>query len=469
MMSKLLRKRAAIFIILFILAVSVRFLTMQFVRAHLTDAAWFQFGSYQLFEKRALNILSGSEPAFWINDPSRTDVVQYPPAFSWWVALIYRSSGNHSAYSVQRVQWVIDLVLSLFLITAITVSAFGWRAALAAGFLCALSPLLAMYGGWPSADAPTAWFVLGSTWLLLIAVKRSSLGWAVGAGLLLGIACWVRMNPLYLALFIGVAVILFVQSSLKRRLALAAGFVGATAVVISPIIYRNYVVFPDFTPTGGTVGVNLWEGLGEAELGRQHGFSVNDAEMIERERHQMDLPPDYPVDAFWPDGIRRDQQRVRESLVFIKQHPVWFGAVMVRRMWAMLKVFGDPLPYSGSAGINVTSEKCLPPQHKGGVISLLVNLLGMVQSVVRYLLLPLAACGIWLGVRGKRMISALLLTVIFYYLVPGTVGHAEFRYMLPMHGLIIVFGGLGFATLSAMLRKRVAKLSTDWKGTVAVG
>ncbi len=91
--------------------------------------------------------------------------------------------------------------------------------------------------------------------------------------------------------------------------------------MIAPIVIRNYLVFPDFTPTGGTIGVNLWEGLGETELGRQNGFLFGDDKLLELRARKYGWPPDMQVDLQWPDGIRRDNERTRESLAFIRQHP----------------------------------------------------------------------------------------------------------------------------------------------------
>jgi 4-amino-4-deoxy-L-arabinose transferase-like glycosyltransferase len=457
------RRRALLFLLFFALAFTVRGLTMQFVRAHLNDASWFQPGSYAVFDKRAQSILDGRARAFWIDDASRTDLVQYPPAFPWWVAVVYKMTGERSMYAVQSVQWILDSLLVMFLVTGVAVTAYGWRAGLAAAFLAALSPLLAMYGAWPSADAPTAWFVLGGVWLLLIAARRLSWKWAFGAGLMLGAACWVRVNPLYLAFLWALAMLFFVRASWRRRITLSAAVALGAVLVISPIVVRNYVVFPDFTPTGGTIGANLWEGLGETELGRSYGFIYGDDKMIERERVKMGLPQDFPLEAFWPDGIRRDRERVRESLELIRKHPFWYAGVMLRRMWGMLKVAGEPLPYYGSSGINVTSKKCLPAERQGGVLALFVNALGMLQSVVRYLLLPLVAFGVWLGLRKDFFTTALLLTVIFYYLVLGTAAHTEIRYMLPMHQLLPIFAGLGLCRLAEVIfnRQRPAALSND--------
>src|SRR6185503_1431238 len=279
----------------------------------------------------ARDILDGRQRIFLIDDSTRTDLAQYPPAFPTFVAAIYRVTGQRSAYPVEVVQWAIDLVLSLVLIVGITVTAFGWRAGIAAGFLVALSPLLAMYSAYPSADTPGMWFVLAGNWLLLLAAQRKNIWLALGAGALLGVACWIRVNPLYLAAGWAV-VMLIVKTSWRQRLLMSGAVVVATALVISPIVVRNYLTFPDFTPTGGTIGVNLWEGLGETELGRQHGFRVSDAELIEQERVKMGWPADTYLDSQWPDGIRRDQERTRESLAFIKQRPLWYAGVMVGRM-----------------------------------------------------------------------------------------------------------------------------------------
>lgn len=427
---------------LLVTALGVRILTLQFMRTHLHDPSWFQSGSYAKFDKQARDILSGRQDLFRIRDPSRTDLAQYPPAFPWLVALIYKLTGNYSAYAVQIVTWSIDLFASLLLITGIAVTAFGWRVGIATSFVASLSPLLAMYGAWPSADAPSTWCVLGATWCLLLATKRTSWWLALGAGLLLGAACWFRVNPLYLAPAWALALAFLVESNWQTRLKMSAVIFFGTAIVVAPIVVRNYVSFPDFTPTGGTIGANLWEGLGETELGRNNGFLYGDDKLIERERTKMGLPADFPIEAQWPDGIRRDRERVRESLAFIKQHPVWYAGVMLKRMWGMLKVAGEPLPYYGSNGINVTSRKCLPQAWQGGVMGFGVNLLGMVQSVVRYLFLPLAAFGIYLAVRGNRVAAGVLGVAILYYLIPGTAAHTEIRYVLPMHGLLIVFAGV---------------------------
>lgn len=447
-----MHKQLLIFLALLLLAISVRVLTLQFMRAHLNDPAWFQVGSYAKFDRQARDILDGRQHLFRIDDATRTDLAQYPPGFPALVAFIYKVSGDQSAYSVQLVLWFLDLILSMFLITGMAVTAFGWRAAIASSFLLALSPLFAMYAAYPSADVPATWFVLGGNWLLLLAMKRRQIWLAFAAGVLLGIACWLRVNPLYLV--VGWAVALFVLTTGTRvlKLKLSVAVLAGTVLVIAPIVIRNAVVFPDFTPTGGTIGVNLWEGLGETEFGRANGFLYGDDKMLAVERARFGVPADVPFEIQWPDGIRRDRERTRESLAFIKQHPIWYTGVMLGRMWGMLKVAGDPVPYCALSGINVTSSKTLPPRLQGGVLAFGVNALGMVQSVVRYLFLPLAVLGLFVAARSEWRIMCLLLVTVIYYLVPGTSAHTEIRYVLPMHGILIVFAGAAIGELIRAIR-----------------
>jgi 4-amino-4-deoxy-L-arabinose transferase-like glycosyltransferase len=294
--------------------------------------------------------------------------------------------------------------------------------------------------------------VLAGNWLLLYALKRKNIWLALAAGVALGIACWLRVNPLYLCVFWAVALFVLVKDNWPLKLKIAAAALAGTIEIIAPIVIRNFIVFPDFTPTGGTIGVNLWEGLGETEFGRQNGFLYGDDKMLAVERARMGRTGDTAVEIQFPDGIRRDKERTRESLAFIRQHPIWYGSVMLGRMWGMLKVAGDPVPHTGICGINVTSQKCLPERWQHGVLAFGVNALGMIQSVVRYLFLPLAAFGIYAGMRTNWRMSWLMLATVLYYLVPGTAAHTEIRYVLPMHGLLIVFASVGIDYLIKVIR-----------------
>ena len=78
---------------------------MRFVRDHLTDPGWFQSGTYAIFDGQAQDILDGKASAFWIDDPSRTEAAIYAPGYPLWLAIIYKATGERSAFVVQIVQW----------------------------------------------------------------------------------------------------------------------------------------------------------------------------------------------------------------------------------------------------------------------------------------------------------------------------------------------------------------------------
>lgn len=447
---------ALVFIVL--LALSVRVLTANFIRAHFDDPGWFQFGSFAVFDRQTQAALDGRESFFWIPDSSRTDLIQYPPGGRAWMAFIYVVTGERSAASVQRVQLVLDS-LSVLLVVAIAVTAWGWPAGWASGILAALWPLLAFAGATPNPDSVTSWLVLAATLCLLICAKRHSILWACAAGGLLGLASWIRVNPLLLFVAWAAALFLFVRATRRTRIILAAAVTFLTLLVISPVIIRNLIVFyPEVAPTGLNVGWNLWAGIGETERGPEFGAPCCDTLMVEQDRKAMGLPADAPLALNWPDGIRRDRDRGRKALAVIKAHPVWYLGVMTRRVWGHLKYAGDPVPNVASAHINVTSRKTLPPARQGGPLALVVNIIGMIQSVLSYLGLPLMVVGIYLAVRRDWRMTGLLLATVIYYLASLAVGHSEVRYGLPMQAVLLIFAGLaisvGVAKIAVLRRER---------------
>jgi 4-amino-4-deoxy-L-arabinose transferase-like glycosyltransferase len=444
LLQKLSRPRAKrVLAIFFILALSftVRGLTANFLRAHLGEPGWFPSGIYGAFDRSAQDWLDGRASIFWIDDPSHTDAAIYPPGYPLWLAFVYKVSGSRSPAAVQNLQWVLDS-LSVLLIIGCGAKAFGWRTGVWAGWIAALWPLLALSGAAPLADSPTSWIVLGAAWLLLLAAQRRSVGWALGSGMLVGASCWLRANAMFLVFFWAGALLLCGRGSWQRRLLLSACVIVAALLMIAPIVVRNAIAFHAFVPTGLGAGTNMWEGIGETERGaKEFGAAGNDREVIEQERAALAVPSDAPFDLYYPDGIRRDRERTSKSIAIIKRHPFWYAGTVVNRMIAVMKYAGEPNGIYGSSGINVTAKKCLPPQWQGGALALAVTLLGMAQSVLRYVLLPLMLVGLILAFRSDWRTTGLLIATVVYYLGVGSLIHTHIRYGLPMHALLTIFAG----------------------------
>lgn len=456
-----LYQRLLMLLLIVTLAFAVRALTANFLRAHLDDPGWFPSGIYAQFDRQAQNWLDGRASIFLIQDSSRTDAAIYPPGYPLWLALIYKLSGSRSPVAVQYFQFVLDS-LSVLLVVGVAVTAFNWRIGLWSGWIAALWPLLASYGAMALADSPTSWLILGAAWMFLLAAKRKSFGWACGAGAMIGVSCWFRANAMFLSFVWAIAILCFVRTSWSQRLRLSAGIVMASVLLIAPIMVRNAITFHAFVPAGLGAGTNLLEGLGETERGnREFGLPGSDHDLLEQERAAAKVPPDAPFELYYPDGIQRDRARTRRALQVIKQHPFWYAGTVVRRMAAVLKYAGEPSGIYGSAGINVTSRKCLPPQSQGGLIAFFVNALGMLQSVLRYILLPLMIVGIFFALRKDWRISGLILAGVFYYLMIGSLIHTHIRYGLPMQALLTVFAGTAVFRFTELFAKRNANGSVS--------
>jgi hypothetical protein len=455
-----LRSQYVALLFVVILSFVVRGLTSYFIREHLSDPSWFQSGTYAQFDAQAQNILNGKESAFWIGDPANTAAAVYPPGYSLLVAVIYKVTGVRSAESVQIVQWVLDS-WSVLLILGIGVTAFDWRIGITSGFLAALSPLLTLHGVTPLADAPTSWLVLSATWLLIFSFKRDQPALALVSGLLLGASCWLRSNALLLPIFFVIAFFIAGRArGGKRQLLFAGALLLGAFVLIMPLTIRNARTFHVFTPAGLGVGTNLWEGIGETSRAAEFGAVYGDRELVEQERAQQNIPAGETFTLYYPNGVQRDRERARKAFAVIRAHPVWYAGVMLRRMAGLLKYAGDPAPYVGSSGINVTSSKTLPESRRGGFVAFVVNTLGMVQSVLRYVLLPLMILGVWFASRRDLRVTMLLLTPVIYYLVVGSALHTEIRYGLPMQALLVVFAGLGLSEVCGM----TGKISRRFRG-----
>jgi hypothetical protein len=448
-------RRVLLLVFIVALAFAVRSLSGNFLRAHFNDPAWFQFGSYQVFDRQAQDVLDGRESFFWIPDASRTDLIQYPPGARVWIAAIYAATGQRTAVATQRVQIVFDS-LAVLLIAALAATAYGWHAGLIAGLLAALSPLLATYGAIPGADAPGNWALLLAVWLLLLTAQKKKIVFAIAAGAALGVACWMRVNPFLLFTIWAASLVVWVDASLRARAIMGVTLALATLLVMSPIVIRNLVVFyPEVAPTGLNIGLNLLEGLGETDRGHQLGAPESDAEVLEQDRKEMGLPPDAPLKLNYPDGIRREHQRASRAFAIIKAHPFWYAGTMLHRLMGHFKLAGAPVSHVGSSGLNVTSSKCLPENARHGVLSIAVNGLGMLQSILRCLMLPLIFAGAWFAFRQNRVASLLLLGTVAYYLATLAVGHSEIRYGLPMQAIFIVFAAVAVETI-------VDRLSGFW-------
>src|SRR4030095_17013516 len=155
-----------------------------------------------------------------------------------------------------------------------------------------------------------------------------------GAGLLLGLASWLRSQTMLAGLFL-VVMLALINSRRWFAVKRAAVATMISLLAIAPIAIRNYVVYGDFVPIQVGIGLNLWEGIADAS-GDRFGAVKLDTEVATQEAESYG-DPRYAGSWATPDGIRRDRDRTKRSLEIIRRHPMWYAGVMMARCADMLK------------------------------------------------------------------------------------------------------------------------------------
>lgn len=274
-------------------------------------------------------------------DPGDATILTHPPGYSILMVAILKlfygqdtQQGLAKADSGLRVVQIIGDAAASVVLFLIAAELFPIAAAIIAALLSCFSPHFAYYSLMLAPDSLTVLPVLLAVYFLILASKRPRLTTAIIAGGFVGLSCWLRSNSLLLAPFLVIVILLLFERGKRLRYSLA--LVGGAAVVIAPIIIRNWVVFHRVVPLSVMAGLNLVEGIGDYDKENRFGMPRNDAEcaLKDAEWHGR---PDY-ADSLWrPDGIERDKVRFARGLAVVRSNPGWFLGVMMRRMEFMLR------------------------------------------------------------------------------------------------------------------------------------
>jgi len=270
---------------------------------------------------------------------------------------------------------------------------------------------------------------------------------------------------------IAFAVVLVVISGWRRRVILNAIVLASVSfLTIAPITIRNYIVYGEFVPIQIGVGLNLWEGLGDASGGRFG--AITDGEVALQEVALYD-DPRYAQSWSSPDGIKRDRDRVRRSLDIIVKHPVWYIGTLFSRMGAMLKDTADaPLVFrstdtrlkealSISRSADQTGQRMKERNRQeletvdrsalsiGKSISWMRPPARAFQRVTKETGMLFILAGLAILLVGSRRRALVILTVPLYYFLFQSVMHTEFRYTLTMRYFLLVFAAIVWTLLLA--------------------
>lgn len=180
------------------------------------------------------------------------------PLYPWFLGTLLRFFGD-GLLLPRLVQAGLGALTTLFTVL-IARRAFGWRAALVAGFLVATNWVLIYFDGELLIPTLAIPLNLGALWLSQKLVESPTTRNAGAAGLAWGFAALARPNVLLFLPLLCVWLLWRARPQWRSGLLAALALSGGTFAALSPVTIYNYVVGGDTVLVSSQAGVNLWIG-----------------------------------------------------------------------------------------------------------------------------------------------------------------------------------------------------------------
>ena len=419
-----------------------------------------------IYDSRARSILQGDGllgPHY--DDIRITSPLARAPGYPIYLSALYSIFGRDH-FKIQLLQNVLNSIspILIFLIASRLVS---YAVGVTTGFLAALSHHLSTMSNWLLPDSLPSVFLLTAIYLFLSArrFRCYSTCWHILAGVMIGFSTCLRPITMLLGPFFVVMIALI---SIRRWQAVRSTILLTLGsfLVIAPITLNNYFRYKEFVPINIHIGLLLWVGIADAS-GDRFGAVPGDLEVAQQEAILYNNP-DYASDWSSPDGIQRDRDRVKKSLLIIIKHPIWYAGVMADRMGEMLKYSAhaplvhkssketsdEPREIRGSWQSDKRNESSL---IVGKTLSWMRIPARALQRITKEVMLPYILLGgsIMLIISWRR--SLLLLIIPIYHLLFQSFMHTEFRYGLPIHYFLFIFAAIMWVLTMALIGKCITK------------
>jgi hypothetical protein len=407
------------------------------------------------YTEAASAILNGDGilyPRVW-PDPSDTGLLSRPPGYPVFVAAVQWTLGSNYA-DVLAAQVVLTALLAALMLLLVTRVA-GSRAGIVAGVLAAFSPPLAYHAALVTPDALTALLAVVIVFFVCRARDarpRARAVWLVAAGVVSGVATWLRPNFLLLAPLLAVAIPL-VFGRRRRARAWPLALAIAAMAVVAPITIRNLRIYGEFVPVSINSGIVLWEGIADAG-GQRFGARSRDLEVAAEEAVRFGDPR---YAKWWasPDGIRRDRDRAKRTLEVIRAHPGWYAGSVVRRAGDVL-ASGAEAPLVSPSAPRLAEDSTVVNHLTARAAAALSGARPALRALQRTAAWPAAALTVvglgLLGALAPRRALLLALVPAYVLLVQSPV-HFEPRFALPKDAFTPALQATGLvAVLGATIR-----------------
>jgi|GEM_PF-1681063 len=427
------KKMVGICVCLFAIAFGVRFLVWQNNKITMEGV---QYVVTQMYKNDAKTLLAGNLREFLAgpNPPSDATILEHPPGYSLFIALVYGVFGENEVFRI--IQILINSFASI-LVFSIAFRLFNLRTAVIAGLFIAIAPQFAYYSGIILPDELSVMPILLAVYFLIRAVSDKKLKMAVLCGVSLGLSCWLRSNALLLPIFFAAATLVLLPKEVGIRFALI--LIASFLVSISPITVRNYVVFHSFIPLSVGIGTTFVEGLGEYDTDGRLGLPSTDEGIMAMDSLRAGRP-DYYGNLYDPDGILRERERVNIGLGVVRANPWWYFKAILHRGITTFRMERVPV---------IAAERDEKDTTSWIFYYLNVPLKLFQKVFITAVFLPLFLIGVilLLSQREQRIKLAILAVVPLYFISVQSLIHTEYRYVLATPHILMVIAAVSLSFL----------------------
>jgi len=367
-------------------------------------------------------------------DPAGQDFI-WPAGYPLFIALASGWSAP-SPIAVSLAQLVLTSAVAV-MVVAFGARIVNGRAALAAGWIYAILPTAALWALTVMSETLFTALLLLACLLWWLAVQRADLRLGVLAGLLLGLAAFVRpigltLVPLW-AFFAFLA--LHRRAGWRRGLALGVGIATGAALVILPWSLRNLSVHGTLAFSG--VGERTFFNFNVAQVKAEAEGTSRDQAAGELGTSASDLDDSLRIIARYPGAFALEQGKGL------------FRTLLGLEAGSWARLFGYPEALKSGLGVVSSILEGDPALAISRVKSVLVNpqtgpilALALVAEILTILLYALTAVLLTRGgLKGNWGAILVVWTVVVLVLLPGAAGQARFRIPIEPFLAVLAAGG----------------------------
>jgi 4-amino-4-deoxy-L-arabinose transferase-like glycosyltransferase len=358
------------------------------------------------YDRIALNVAGGHGYQSGHSEETRRPTASRGPSYILYVAAFYAVAGHHVVLPLvgQCVMEALSCLLAYWIAWRLFASK---RVALWAAALYAVYPPFIINAGYLLTETFTNFTFLATIAAFLEYVERRHIRYLVIAGIALGLCALNKPH----AAALGAVLALVALPALGWRTTIRSGVIVTivTALVMTPWIVRNAVVFHAFIPGVTLVGYTFWGGTAPVGGIRQIG-SLSDPAVPDSVRQVVD-----GIDT----ELERSRWYMQEALRIIKEDPVRYAKLCFRKIFQLWFNLGfDVAPSRASLAVAAFN-----------LAAWVLAILGAVKT------------------RPGSLAGRLLLIVGAFRTLVNLPATALVRYAMPYYALLFCFTAAGLAHL----------------------